>query len=158
MEFNYPELSKQYHWDKTPFRAGSLMTIQDDAFCLAITEYNGNVGLAYTKTYGDVAHFPAAAARELLARPDFAARIAELQASITEYTLISLGAHLVELSEIRDLAKITRQLRVAFNAERSRGEAAGFYKSLESASQTPQEQASLAREAIRAALATTGEQ
>lgn len=103
------------------------LTNQEDSFALAIIEYGGNFGAAYRSVFGDDVKNPSAKARELLTRPEVAKRIQELSVAIEEHAHISLGSHLTKLAEIRDFAINTNQLKTALAAERSRGEAAGFY-------------------------------
>jgi hypothetical protein len=102
------------------------LTSMEDSFCLMVIEYGGNLPRAYRAVYGDVTA-PLARARELMARPEVALRIKDLTESVHENALISLGSHLMELAEIRDLGKVTANLKVALAAERARGEVAGFY-------------------------------
>ena len=102
------------------------LTSEEDTFCLAVVEYGGNLKSAYLATFGNISN-PAARARSLMARPEIVARTRELMGTITENALISLGSHLVELADIRDLAKATGQLKTALSAEEARGRVAGFY-------------------------------
>jgi hypothetical protein len=113
------------------------LTSEEDTFCLAVVEYGGNLKSAYLATFGDVAN-PAAKARYLMSRPEIVARTRELMGVVTESALISLGSHLVELADIRDLAKGTGQLKTALNAEELRGRVAGFYIGKESGSKPVQ--------------------
>lgn len=99
----------------------------EDMFCLAVIEYGGNLKAAYLATYGEDKHMPMAKARRLMARPEIAARIRDLTEAVQDNALISLGSHLVELAEIRDLAKVSGELKTALDAERTRGQAAGLY-------------------------------
>lgn len=103
-----------------------ILSPDEDNFALAIIEYGGNVKAAYMSVYGE---HPQATAkgRELMTRPHVAARIAELNGTLRESALISVESHMIELANIRDLAKATGSLKVALAAERSRGEVAGFY-------------------------------
>ncbi len=99
----------------------------EDMFCLAVIEYGGNLKEAYKSVFGQDVHQPNAKARALMCRPEIAGRILDLTTAVQDNALISLGSHLVELAEIRDLAKFSGQLKVALNAEESRGKAAGLY-------------------------------
>lgn len=103
-----------------------ILSPDEDNFALAVIEYGGNLRAAYVSVYGEHSH-PTAKAKELLALPHIAARVAELNATVRESAIISAESHLVELANIRDLAKATGSLKVALAAERSRGEVAGFY-------------------------------
>jgi len=103
-----------------------ILSPEEDNFALAIIEYGGNVRAAYMSVYGEHPH-ATAKGKELMTRPHIAARIAELNGTVRESALISVESHMVELANIRDLAKATGSLKVALAAERSRGEVAGFY-------------------------------
>lgn len=100
---------------------------QETTFALAVIEYNGNLGAAYRAAFGEDVDHPVARARELLCKPEVAAYVQRLSVAVEENALISLGAHLGKLAEIRDRAIGTDQLKVALGAEKARGEAAGFY-------------------------------
>lgn len=103
------------------------LTAQQDMFCLAVIEYGGNIRKAYEEAFGVGASTPLARGRALLALPQVALRIRELTESVKEAALVSLGSHLTELADIRDLAKETGQLKTALDAETARGKVAGFY-------------------------------
>ena len=107
------------------------LTTEQDSFALAYIEHGGNTSLAYKDVFGKGASQPNARGQELLALPQVAARIRQLSANIKEVALVSLGMHLQELAEIRDLAKIQGQLKVALSAERTRGEVTGLYDRFE---------------------------
>lgn len=117
-----------------------VLTRQEDNFALAVIEYGGNLAMAYKSVFGEDSYAPTAKARALLALPEIALRIKDLTDSVQENALISLGSHLVELATIRDLAKVQGNLKVALNAEESRGKVAGFYvgKSDNSSPKVPQ--------------------
>lgn len=103
------------------------LTAQEDTFALAVIEYGGNLRRAYEEAFGIGDSTPVAKARALMARPEIALRIRDITESVQEGALVSLGSHLVELADIRDLAKAQGQLKVALNAEEARGRVAGFY-------------------------------
>ncbi len=103
------------------------LTRDEDTFALAIIEFSGNVKAAYVATFG-VDPFALARGHELLAKPAIALKIRSITDSIQDQSLISVGSHLNELAEIRDLAKATGQLKTALAAERNRGEAVGIYQ------------------------------
>ena len=105
----------------------STLTDEDRTFALAVIEYGGNLGAAARAAYGDEVRHPIAFAREKLCQPEIAKYVQALSAATEEHAFISLGSHLTKLAEIRDLAIGTDQLKVALAAEKSRGEAAGFY-------------------------------
>jgi len=109
------------------------LTVDEDTFALAVIEYGGNLRAAWIAAFGEH-HTPTAKARELLAVPRIAKRVQALTAAIADSSLISLGSHLLELANIRDMAKFNGQLKVALEAEKSRGTVAGFYAGKESAS------------------------
>lgn len=104
------------------------LSLEEETFALAIVETAGNIAAAYKMTFGPEATFPLAHGKELLGKPAIALKIRTLTDAIQESSLISVGAHLDELAVIRDLAKITGQLKTAYAAERSRGEAVGIYQ------------------------------
>lgn len=99
----------------------------EDTFALAVIECGGHIGSAYRMTFGADSPFPIARGKELLAKPQIALRIKEITDKIQDASLISMGAHLYELADIRDLAKNSGQLKVALSAERARGEVVGLY-------------------------------
>lgn len=103
------------------------LSLDEDSFALAVIEYGGNVATAYQSVFGDNIKSPTARGRALLALPQVQRRIVELSDTIKEVTLVSLGSHLQELAQIRDIAKIQGQLKVALQAERTRGEVTGLY-------------------------------
>lgn len=102
------------------------LTLDEDTFCLAVVEYGGNLRRAFQEVWPDMSQ-PTARARSLLARPEIQVRIQDLGSSVTEQSLISLGSHMVELAEIRDLAKAQGNAKHALDAEVARGKVAGFY-------------------------------
>lgn len=103
------------------------LSLQDDIFALAVVEYGGNLAAAYRAAFGEEVPMAAAKAREMMSRPEIAARVKELQESVREADLISMESHLIELANIRDLAKMMGAVKVALNAEEARGKVAGFY-------------------------------
>jgi hypothetical protein len=103
------------------------LTMQEDTFALAVIEYAGNVGAAYRAAFGADQEYAAAKGKQLLGNPLVQERINGIMSKIQDSNLISLGAHLAELADIRDTAKVTGQIKVALDAERSRGEAGGLY-------------------------------
>jgi hypothetical protein len=103
------------------------LSVDEDSFCLAIIEYSGNASAAYRSVFGDVTH-AAAKANRLLSQPNIQLRIRALTESIQESSIFTMTSHLMELASIRDMAKLQGQLKVALQAERSRGEVSGLYK------------------------------
>lgn len=103
------------------------LTLDEDTFCLAVIEYGGNLRRAFQEVWGEDVRQPTARARALIARPEIQIRIQDLGASVTEQSLISLGGHMVELAEIRDLAKAQGNTKDALASEIARGKVAGFY-------------------------------
>ena len=95
------------------------LTREDDTFCLAVIEYAGNLGAAYRAVWPDEA-YPVAKARQLLARPEIAHRVNQLAAIQDEHAGMSLGSHLQQLANIRDLAVAKENFKVALDAENSR--------------------------------------
>ena len=114
--------------EEAPFEYPPL-TQAEDTFALAVIECGGNVSSAYKMTFGADSPFPVARGKELLSKPQVALRIKEITDKIQDASLISMGAHLYELADIRDLAKTSGQLKVALSAERARGEVDGLYDS-----------------------------
>jgi len=108
------------------------LTQAEDTFALAVIECGGNINSAYKMTFGADSPFPVARGKELLSKPQIALRIKEITDKIQDASLISMGAHLYELADIRDLAKTSGQLKVALSAERTRGEVVGLYDNFES--------------------------
>jgi hypothetical protein len=102
-------------------------TQDEETFALAVIEANGNIASAYRMAFGDDL-YPLARGKQFLCRPQVALKIKELTDAIQDASLISVGAHLHELADIRDLAKGTGQLKTALAAERARGEAVGIYQ------------------------------
>jgi len=103
------------------------LTLQEDTFALAMIECAGNVGSAYRMAFGTDQEFAVARGKQLLGNPLIQERIQGIMSKIQDSNLITLGAHLAELADIRDTAKVTGQIKVALDAERSRGEAGGLY-------------------------------
>lgn len=104
------------------------LTQEEETFALAIIESGGNVPAAYRMAFGTEAPFPAARGKELLLKPAIVLKIKAINDAMDDSMLISVGAHLDSLAQIRDLAIATGQLKVALNAEKSRGEAVGIYQ------------------------------
>ena len=102
-------------------------TQEEETFALAVIESNGNIASAYRMAFGDDP-YPLARGKQYLCRPQVALKIKILTDAIQDASLISVGAHLHELAEIRDLAKGSGQLKTALAAERARGEAVGIYQ------------------------------
>jgi len=104
-----------------------LLTPQEDSFALGVIEYGGNLRAAYVSAFGDQVPNPTARAKQLMSRPEIAARVQELNGTVKQASLISLESHLIELAGIRDMAKMIGSVKVALNAEELRGKAAGIY-------------------------------
>lgn len=113
--------------DEGELLAYPALTQAEDTFALAVIECGGNINSAYKMTFGADSPFPLARGKELLSKPQIALRIKEITDKIQDASLISMGAHLYELADIRDLAKTSGQLKVALSAERARGEVVGLY-------------------------------
>jgi hypothetical protein len=104
------------------------LTSEEDLFCLSITEYNGNLGLAYTAVWPE-AKSPLARAKQLFTQPRIQARLAQLAGAVQEHHLCSIESHMTELAIIRDMSKAMGNMKTAFSAEQARGTVAGFYRS-----------------------------
>lgn len=109
----------------------AILSREDDTFALAVVEYGGNIAAAYRAAFGADAKLALAKGREMLTRPEIAKRVAALQAACNEDALISVGAHLSKLAEIRDLAIELQQPKAALEAEKARGTVAGYYQGKE---------------------------
>lgn len=103
-------------------------TQDEETFALAVIEASGNIAAAYRMSFGSDVPMPLARGKEMLSRPQVALKIRDITDAVKDSALISVGAHLHELAEIRDLAKGTGQLKTALAAERARGEAVGIYQ------------------------------
>ena len=100
----------------------------EETFALAVIECGGNISAAYKMAFGDDAQFPLAKGKALLTKPAIALKIRDITDAVQEASLVSVGAHLDQLARIRDLSINTGELKVAYQAERSRGEAVGIYQ------------------------------
>lgn len=100
----------------------------EETFALAVIECSGNIAAAYRMTFPDDTHMPLAKGKTLLANPAVALKIRSITDAVQDAALISVGSHLDQLAKIRDLSIITGQLKTAYMAERSRGEAVGIYQ------------------------------
>lgn len=103
-------------------------TQDEETFALAIIECSGNIAAAYKMTFGPESYMPLARGKALLALPQVALKIRAITDAVQDAALISVGAHLDQLAVIRDLSIVTGQLKTAYMAERSRGEAVGIYQ------------------------------
>jgi hypothetical protein len=122
--FEIPGQGKGEVVDVNPIPA---LTADEDNFALAVIEYGGNLRYAYCEVFGAAVKNPVAKARMLLNRPHIALRIKQITEAVHENAFISLGSHLVELADIRDMAKDRNELKTALAAEEARGKVAGFY-------------------------------
>jgi hypothetical protein len=113
------------------------LTREQEDFALAVVEYGGNIAAAYKAAFGDDAKMPTARGKELMGLPAVALKIKAITDSVEDACLISVGAHLTELARIRDLSIATGELKVAFSAERSRGEAVGIYQKHDAKNKNP---------------------
>lgn len=104
------------------------LSVDEETFALAIIECSGNIAAAYRMAFPEDHSFPLARGKELLTKPAIALKIKQITDAVQEASLISVGAHLDQLAKIRDLSIVTGQLKVAYQAERSRGEAVGIYQ------------------------------
>lgn len=104
------------------------LTVDEETFCLAVIECGGNISAAYRMAFGEEVQFPLAKGKALLSMPAIALKIREITVAVEDASLISVGAHLDQLAKIRDLSIVTGQMKTAYQAERSRGEAVGIYQ------------------------------
>lgn len=107
------------------------LSVDEDSFALAMIEYGGNVAAAYRSVFGEDVRSPTGRGQALLALPQVQFRIQELSTAVKESAMVSMGMHLQELAQIRDMAKLQGQLKVALQAERTRGEVTGLYDKFE---------------------------
>lgn len=104
------------------------LTTEESNFALAVIECGGNVAAAYRMAFGKDVDFPLAKGKELLGRAGVALKIREITDAVADAALVSVGAHLHELAEIRDLSKAQGNMKVALAAEVQRGQAVGIYQ------------------------------
>lgn len=105
------------------------LTAKQEAFCIAYLKC-GNASDAYRQSYeasGMKAETIHRKAKDLLDNGKIAARLQELRAPAVAEAQMTLEAHLNALASIRDAAAREGQYGAAVAAERSRGQAAGFY-------------------------------
>lgn len=107
------------------------LSVDEDSFALAVIEYSGNVAAAYRSVFGEEIRSPSARGQALMALPQVQHRIQELSVAVRDSALVSIGMHLQELATIRDMAKMQGQLKIALQAERTRGEVTGLYDKFE---------------------------
>lgn len=113
------------------------LTPEQDLFAMAMADARGNIAVAYTMAFGPGIPFPVARGTKLLNLPQVAAKIIEYQVVIRESALIDISGHLIELADIRDLAKSSGQLKTALAAERTRGEVVGLYDNFQKGKAAP---------------------
>lgn len=104
------------------------LTLEESNFALAVIECGGNVAAAYRMAFGKDVDFPLAKGKELLGKAGVALKIRDITEAVADAALISVGAHLNELAEIRDLSKAQGNMKVALAAEVQRGQAVGIYQ------------------------------
>lgn len=104
------------------------LTRDEETFALAIIECAGNIAAAFRMAFPDDHDMPLARGKALLCKPAIALKIRSITDAVQDASLISVGAHLDQLAKIRDLSIVTGQLKTAYMAERSRGEAVGIYQ------------------------------
>lgn len=107
------------------------LSVDEDSFALAVVEYGGNLSAAYKSVFGEDVRSPGARGQALMALPQIQYRIQELTTTVKESAMVSMGMHLQELATIRDMAKMQGQLKIALQAERTRGEVTGLYDKFE---------------------------
>lgn len=104
------------------------LSAKQEAFCLAIVEH-GNATKAYRDNYDSsgTENTQNRAANGLMNNAKVIARIKELRAPAVKAVQITLLEHLIELKQLRDLAKASEKYAAAINAEVARGKASGLY-------------------------------
>jgi phage terminase small subunit len=103
------------------------LTPEEDDFALAFVQSGGNLQSAYRMAVNPEEHYAKAKGLIIAGRRNVQARIKAIAAAVDDSVLISMGAHLNELAEIRDLGKARGELKVALDAEVKRGEVTGLY-------------------------------
>lgn len=103
------------------------LTVDEDRFALGFVECGGNIRRAWFEAFGAEVTYSAAKAHKMLGQANVALRIKQLQEYAQDHMLLTLGSHLIQLAEIRDVAMARGETKVALNAEISRGEAVGIY-------------------------------
>jgi len=114
-----------------------LLSVEEEEFVLAVVERGGNIGQAYRDVFTGSHVSATARAQDILRRPAVARRLAELRGTLHEAQLITLESHLVELADIRDIAKAMGQIKIALEAEKSRGTVIGLYQAKGENTQIP---------------------
>ena len=66
-----------------------ILSTEDDSFAMAVVEFGGNLRAAYQSVFGEDP-YATARAKGLMARPEVAARVHELQHTIKDSQLISI--------------------------------------------------------------------
>lgn len=105
------------------------LTQKQEAFCVAYVEA-GNASEAYRRAYnagGMAAATINRKAAELMDNGKITARIEELRKPVAEAAQLTLGKHMADLLELRNMAKSDGKLDAAIKAEIARGRAAGLY-------------------------------
>lgn len=129
MDASYPNIAE--------FDVIELTSAEED-FALALVEYGGNPGAAY-KSLHPHDSCPGARGREILARQHVAMRVQQLNICVHQASLITVESHLIELAEIRDMAKAMGAVKVALDAEKSRGSVIGLYHEAKAANDAPKD-------------------
>jgi hypothetical protein len=108
----------------------ALADIVAENFALGVVAFSGNLRAAYVSATNVDPRFPrlTVLANEMIARPDVAYRIRELQEARSGTMHFTEDMHLYELAHIRDSALSAGNHMAALMAEKSRGEVAGMYK------------------------------
>jgi phage terminase small subunit len=105
------------------------LTQKQEAFAVAYIA-SGNASDAYRQAYnsgGMAAATVNRKAKELMDNGKITARIEELRKPVAEAAQLTLGKHMDDLLELRNMAKSEGKLDAAIKAEIARGKAAGLY-------------------------------
>lgn len=106
------------------------LTAKQEAFCIAYLSC-GNASGAYRQSYDASGMLPETIhrkAKDTMDNGKIAARLQELRAPAVAEARMTLEGHLNDLASIRNAAVLDGQYGPAVAAERSRGQAAGFYQ------------------------------
>jgi len=133
-----PALSELSIPDTSPPNGPVPLTPEEDAFAVAVVEFGGNYRGAYQSIFGHDTRSPLASALKLLARPEVSSRIRTLAFAVQDHNLLSKAEHMFQMAQIRDVALEQNNPKVAYTAERSRGEVMGWYNK---AAEAPQDTA-----------------
>jgi len=116
-----PELSEEPASEES---SEVVLCDTDEAFCAYVAS-GSTVMKAYEMAYG---YRPTRAeTQEIVRRPEVMARLRRITEAFNCSIGITKMSHLDMMAEIRDRAMDLCEMQVAFNAEKARGQVAGYY-------------------------------